>query len=352
VKTIDIKHRQNGFDLLRHVAALLVLFGHAYPLCGRPGPGYLGNTVQTIAVKIFFVTSGFLICRSWLSDPHVGRYFVRRALRILPGLIVVVLFSMFVLGPWFTELPLGTYLRAHNTWQYLRNLLLFPEYGLPGVFLKNTYPGAINGSLWTIPVEVSMYLTLPLILGVTSQGGRVGVVASAVLLGAFKILYLRVNRTGFPHVIYGTDIVDAIDVSVYFQIGAVYAVFGLDKYARPLLSILLFSLPIALFYNDILGEIALWVVLPFLVISVGGLHLPIVDQVLRGHDLSYGLYLYGFLMQQAIQAMTHNTLTPHENFAVAAGICVLCALLSWNIVERRALALKPSRRQRETRVTI
>src|ERR1700752_3329146 len=81
-----------GFDLLRLIGALLVLYGHAFPLAGQPAPGFLGNHIQTVGVKIFFVISGYLITKSWLNDPSLPRFAKKRFLRIFPGLAANVAF--------------------------------------------------------------------------------------------------------------------------------------------------------------------------------------------------------------------------------------------------------------------
>ena len=338
------QHRRNGFDLIRLLAATLVIYGHSFPLSNTPGPGYLANSLQTVAVKVFFVTSGFLICRSWLSDPHPLRYLTRRALRILPGLILVVLLSIALLGPALTSLPVSAYLANTRTWAYLSNILLYPRYDLPGVFNRNAYPGAINGSLWTIPVEVFMDVLLPFVIGFKPQRAKLALLLATATFFSFHFLYLYVDRTKFPHVIYGTDVVNASDVSVYFMVGSVYATFALDRFARPLLSVLLLILPGLFFYNRFAGEGVLLITLPFLVISIGTLHLPWFDRIFHGNDLSYGLYLYAFPIQQAIQSLSRNRVGFLKQFLVAVPLAALCAWFSWILVEKRALSAKPQRR--------
>lgn len=108
----------NGFDVLRLIAAALVIWGHAYPLTGHVAPGLFGNGVHTLGVKIFFVISGFLITGSWMSDPHVARYARKRALRIMPGLVAICVLTAIALGPAVTSLPLAGYFRSRETWLY------------------------------------------------------------------------------------------------------------------------------------------------------------------------------------------------------------------------------------------
>lgn len=145
-----VKARGNGFDGLRLAAAALVIIGHAYAITGNVAPGLLANGIQTIAVKAFFVISGFLITGSWVADPNVARYMIRRCLRIFPGLALLCLLTMCIAGPAFTSLGVEPYLRSAGTKFYAWNLVLYPVYSLPGVFEHNTYGPAVNGSLWSL----------------------------------------------------------------------------------------------------------------------------------------------------------------------------------------------------------
>src|SRR6187200_539555 len=83
----------NAFDTLRLVAALIVIFGHAFRLTGETVPVFAGTTVATLGVKIFFVVSGYLVAQSWLRDPHPRRFLQRRLLRIVPALVLVVVLT-------------------------------------------------------------------------------------------------------------------------------------------------------------------------------------------------------------------------------------------------------------------
>ena len=117
-------HRENNFDAVRLIAAAAVIYGHAHPLTGTVDVGFMGNAVQSFAVKVFFVISGFLIATSWIADPNVPRYLEKRALRIFPALVVVVVLCAFVLGPVVTTLPLTQYFANGRTRAYLWNILL------------------------------------------------------------------------------------------------------------------------------------------------------------------------------------------------------------------------------------
>lgn len=124
---------KNNLDAVRMGAAMLVLVGHSYALNGLREHVFLSwLPLGPLGVYIFFTISGYLVIESWRRDPHLGRFLVRRALRILPGLMVCVLLSVLVLGPSLTSLPLGAYFRHDLVTLYVWNIVLYPVYHLPG----------------------------------------------------------------------------------------------------------------------------------------------------------------------------------------------------------------------------
>ncbi len=349
VSTLRNAHRNNGFDFLRIIAAVMVIYGHSAALTGSAVYGVLGNSLSTIGVKIFFVTSGFLITRSWIFDPSVTRFVMRRMLRIMPGLACVVLVTLLVLGPVFTKLSLSAYFADAGTWRYLWNVALYPIYNLPGVFAQTKYPVAVNGSLWSLPAEVLMYILTPFVLGRGQMGGRIAILLSAVSFAAAGIYYLRIVSVTPQPVIYGTSLISVLDVAAYFQIGAVYAVFRLERYGRPLLSLAMLIVAAWLVRlmpasSAPLAEFLLLLLLPFAVISIGCQRLRWIEKPLALGDVSYGLYLYGFPIQQALMAFSGNAYDTRDEFLLTLPLTFVCAVLSWLLIERYALIWKPRKR--------
>ncbi len=178
--------RANNFDCMRFVAAALVVLGHSYWLSGRahsePLRAFTGHSdMADVAVNVFFVMSGYLIHASWRHSAGPLAFIGKRALRIFPALAVSVLFTVLVIGPLTTELPLAEYLSAPQTRAYLGNIALLTHFQLPGVFVHNPFPDTVNGSLWTLPYEAFMYLSL-LALGMTGLLRRLSTVVPLVLL--------------------------------------------------------------------------------------------------------------------------------------------------------------------------
>jgi len=147
--------RNNNFNLVRIVAALAVLVTHSFALSsGNPDDEPLRQTLDmtlgSIAVDVFFVTSGLLVTASLLRSESVAAFAWSRCLRIFPGLLVMLLLTVFVVCPLFTTLPLVSYLLDLQTRTYLikgATLVAGIVDRLPGLFENNPYPGTVNGSL-------------------------------------------------------------------------------------------------------------------------------------------------------------------------------------------------------------
>ena len=343
-------HRSNGFDLIRIVAAVMVLVGHTFELSHHTVPGFLDNSISTIGVKIFFITSGFLVTKSWFADPSPIRFALRRLLRIIPGLTGVILVTLLVLGPLLTVLPLRVYFGDQWTWYYLWNLAFYPIYSLPGLFADNPYPFAVNGSLWSLPVEVFMYALLPFVIGQGRMRARftLPIITCAACIAA--IYCVRMSPGSVVRVIYGTGMSPLLEVSCYFAIGSVWALFGWQRFARPWIAIGILVmaswfvpglLPPAL--SSPLSELALMIALPFAVIACGVQRFAWYDRPASLGDVSYGLYLYAFPVQQSVLALSHGQLGVFAVIAITLPVTAFLAVLSWICVERSALALKPTR---------
>ncbi|MEO7064611.1 MAG: acyltransferase family protein, partial [Dokdonella sp.] len=175
-----LAQRSDNFLLLRVLAAAAVIYGHSYAMVAHRGPPevfiYMGWGVYsgTIAVDVFFLTSGFLIAGSFLRRRNLLEFIWARALRLLPAYALCVFGCAFVLGALYTSLPLLDYLKDPATRGYAWINLHFNTtmaWDLPGVFTDNPRRSTINGSLWTLPAEVRMYLFVAIIgaLGILSR---------------------------------------------------------------------------------------------------------------------------------------------------------------------------------------
>jgi peptidoglycan/LPS O-acetylase OafA/YrhL len=329
--------RENNFDFLRFFAAALVLFAHSYPLVGRRGDepltlltGY--EKGGSIAVGIFFVMSGYLIASSWLASSSPKSFLIKRALRIFPALIVAVLLSVFVIGPLVTHLTLGQYLAADGTWTYLQNILLVTRYELPGVFIGNVYPDVVNGSLWTLPLEVLMYIGV-MILGLTGFLKR-------------RLIFLPIAVLAVGHFwLLGKLGIESYFIKNIFKLGLLYYsgsalfLYRDDIPWRGWIAALLFAALVATFRTDI-GPLVYFIALPYLVLYLAYAPLPLISRFGKYGDFSYGLYIYAFPFQQLTIYLFGPQVGVLGLTLIAFVPTLILAALSWHLIEAPAMKLK------------
>jgi peptidoglycan/LPS O-acetylase OafA/YrhL len=337
--------RQNNFNALRLIAAVMVLVSHCFALTNRPEP--LATISQEsfgeLGVSIFFAISGFLIARSWHGDPGLPRFAAKRALRLMPGLIVAVLITALVLGPAVTSLSPSGYLGDANTYGYIaRNSVLDTINGhLPGVFLHNLYPEAINGSLWTLPVEALAYVAAAVLGVVGALRGRILLpVLSFIVLLALSTPPLSITsiQTSGP---VGGHLDLVLYLGALFNAGLLLYVLRDHVVLRWDIAALLLAAWIATANTDWMHPVAL-LALPYLVLVLAYRTPRWVGAITRPGDLSYGIYVYAFPAQQLASYVWGPSLTPGVMLALVAAPLYLIALASWHLVEAPALRLKPS----------
>jgi peptidoglycan/LPS O-acetylase OafA/YrhL len=309
---------RNSFDLLRLLAAAAVIAFHAAPLAGL-APWSIGQVnLGALGVGAFFVISGYLVTDSRVRTGSLQAFLAKRVLRIEPGLIASLVVTAFVIGAFATTLPLGEYLRRKEVYLYVaKNTLLYPTaYGLPGVFEYNPLPKVVNGSLWTLRVEFTLYLGLGL-LGAVRLLGPVAMAAAAALCACAAFVLQAapgVVPSGLVHP---------------GQIGSQYAFLF---FAGALLRLIDRPLPAWTLGSALLLFTPAWILgLPVAVVWLGNrrsIRLPA--------DLSYGLYIYAFPVQQLLAA--HGLLS----FWASLAATLPFAAASWFFVEAPALSLKPA----------
>ncbi len=330
---------KNSFDLLRLFAACLVLYSHQHVLLGMTEPQLFGwNTLGGVGVSVFFFLSGLLVWSSWMRDPHWKRYFIRRSLRIFPGLWLVVILSVFVLGPWLTTLPLAEYFQVDQTKRYLSTAALIVRQGLPGVFADNPYPHALNGSLWTLPVEFFCYVL------VAAFGGFLSTRKDWVF-GAGFVFAIVAGALG-PGV-FGARFTAHFEMLSLFWWGVWYGCVSACKPSQRRVYWLLTLVAMLLFLS--LGTRG--VDRTGILLFAGGL-VVLAQRATSGAvltdrlgDLSYGMYIFAFPVQQTLIELAHGRGWAFETYLASSCLTTAgLAYASWHLIEKRALLFKPAAR--------
>jgi peptidoglycan/LPS O-acetylase OafA/YrhL len=337
--------RDNVFDVLRLAAALAVLLSHCYPLTGRDEPvaGLVGETLGDIGVAVFFAISGFLVARSWASQPGLRPFAAKRALRLLPALVICVWLLALVLGPIVTTLSLGDYLTTPQTWIYpLRSSVLITFAGrLPGVYEHNPFANAVDGSLWTLPLEACCYVMVA-VLGALALLHRRALLAAGVVVGLVALSPPVDIASHLPggaqDTAAGGNVVIVIHLVVVFLIGSLL-------YAARDRVRLSWWVAAALGVLWVVSWKSEWVVvtaslfIPYAILVVAYRAPRSLNALVRPGDVSYGVYVYAFPVQQTV-ALAWKGVGPLGMLLVATPVTYLLGLGSWRLIESRALALK------------
>jgi peptidoglycan/LPS O-acetylase OafA/YrhL len=329
---------KNSLDLLRLVAATLVLYSHQYALTGQAEPSFFGwTTFGGAGVTIFFFLSGLLVWSSWQRDPDLKRFFVRRSLRIFPALWVVVLASIFLLGPVFSSLSLAGYFGLPQTWNYLSTALLLVRNVLPGVFVDNPYPLAVNGSLWTLPVEFLCYVSVAVL-------GCIKVTAKGVLIAASLLLF--VLTASFASVLSGARFTPHFEMVAVFWWGVFYGYGSSLLHAASHKRLVLVLGSVAFLVYSCVGprglERTAMLVFAALMVHVALRISSGAKVTARIGDLSYGMYIFAFPVQQMLVHWSQGLgWSLGVSFAFSLAVTSGFAFASWHLIEKRALLFKP-----------
>ncbi|MEM9262225.1 MAG: acyltransferase [Pseudomonadota bacterium] len=326
--------RDNNFNLIRMVAALAVLYSHAFPI--TLGPNAVqplqnilnGVSVGAIAVQGFFGISGFLITRSYVRSGSWVRYWSARTLRLFPALFIALLATVLVAGFFLTtEGPLSFWSAAPE--YIIRNLTLFSlKYDLPGVFSDNPYGSPINGSLWTLFHEFVCYTMVFAV-------GLIGMLNSKRRSTVLIVLYLAFHvlvRYYEPH----PRLTALNELSFPFFLGSIAYVYQEKIPLNYWLSACLFALAYAsrgwILFPELLSLSIVYGIFVLGYRPSGG-----IRHYNKLGDYSYGTYIYAFPIQQLIASL--GVASVAGNILYAVPITVALAVASWHLLERPALDL-------------
>jgi peptidoglycan/LPS O-acetylase OafA/YrhL len=321
---------RNNFDQLRLLSAISVLISHSFVLSVGTNvdePIYRLShqqvTLGRIAVAVFFIISGFLITGSYLRSPSPLRFVWARALRLFPALSVTLGVLAVVVGPVLTTLSLGEYFSTPGVLRFVAVNLSLTGFvsGLPGVFEHNPFPIAVDGSLWTLHYEAECY-------GLVLLCGIAGLLNRWVMLALFiPVIMASGMSLGGPR----------IEFASYFIGGAMMHLWKppLRRVTALLCSLLLCITLLMGGFRPLCATAG-----AYLVCYVALRFRPIQFQKAARSDLSYGIYIWAFPVQQTVAMALGSTATWWVNILISIPAVLGFAWLSWHVVENPALSLK------------
>lgn len=340
--------RENNFNTVRLTLSMLVVLFHAYAVGQQSDPlsrllePYLN--IGQLAVGTFFLLSGLFVMQSWLQDPRVWAFMVKRFARVFPGLFVCVL-STTVIAVSFYSVQGAAGLNTFEPWNYVvSNSLLHylkadipaGQLVIPGVFANLPNP-AMNGSLWSLYWEGKFYVLLALI-------GMMAFNRSAYWFTAIGTL-LIVLMPERPELV--RDFVWEFNLLTIFLVGVVLQTLSSFITIRwqHVLAAGLFcyltrwgSVPFSIYL--FCGIAALW---------VGSSRLPL-PSFFRQHDYSYSVYIYHWPILQMLKS-SFPSVSGMILFITVTLLLLPISMGSWHFIEKPCMRLGRRICQRYTKPT-
>ena len=335
--------RKNNLNIIRLVASLMVLYMHSFAVSVGVQDEDVMDVITAhqaqsggVAVYIFFIISGFLICRSYDRSSSLWSYTKARFLRIWPLYFIVVTVYTFIIGALLTDYPFDVYFFSEIK-EYFETLgFLSSSAMLPGVFQYH-YNHSMNGSIWTLMYEVLWYI---LVVALAPLWKRFK--ASIVPIYAVMLLgYMMLSGTG------DSFLLNFFTLGMFFTAGMMFYLFSDRiklswKYALVCLGVLIFSI----FLSDFKAVFSLFG--GYIIFYIAFQKKYIATWYDKIGDLSYGIYIMAFPIQQTLveclgkPTYGYNTLSMNSylNMLLTLVIVLPLSYLTWHFIEEPCLKLK------------
>jgi peptidoglycan/LPS O-acetylase OafA/YrhL len=351
--------RKNNLDLTRFLLAVSVMFTHAFTIYenGKSEPlkpFFNGHfTIGIFAVNFFFIISGFLVLQSWKYSKGVIDFLIKRILRIYPAFIVVCILSAFV----FCPVGIGNNTDPFLHWKAYVSLIQYYKFfysvfflsspELPATFTSSPYTQDINTSLWTIWYEFVCYLIL------VSMG----------VLKVFKVRFLLLVLFFLSIIFYILDFTSNYQEIMNHRVSIIseYAIERIHNLGRFMMFflggacfyfyrayipksrwLLLLSLMVLILNFQLLKQIEIAQVIfgSYLLFYFAFSKKITAYKFAKHGDFSYGIYLYGWPVQQLVMIYFGDKLSLTGTLVCSLLIVIPLAVLSWHLIEKQFLKLK------------
>jgi len=331
-------NRTSGFDYIRITLAASIILWHAIPLSYGPALelAYWRSPfgwAYHFVLPMFFALSGFLVAGSLNRCPTLVSFFGLRVLRIVPALSVEITLSALLLGPALTSYTAAAYFTDPRFHSYFLNIVGEIHYVLPGLFDRNPLPSVVNAQLWTIPYELQCYLAIGGLAVTAALRRRIILLVVVVASQALWVWQaIKMGEDGSAGGASGPILVVAFLAGILFHLYRDRIRLSRTTFLVMLAgSIALSALPHGAYYLPLPAT--------YMTIYLGLLN-PRPIRLVSSGDYSYGLYLYGYPLQQAVAAVGPETHHWWINAGVSLPAALLIATLSWRLVEKPTLGLR------------
>jgi peptidoglycan/LPS O-acetylase OafA/YrhL len=257
----------------------------------------------------------------------------------MPGLIFCVLIAAFIAGPLMSTLSAPDYFSDPLTVNYLKGAALNIQYALPGVFSENPVSAAVNGSIWSLPAEVVMYIVFPIaiFIGKKLRHYEFFITAATIAVCVIREIWLY-HYPDFTPVVYGLSLKDVTTLAPYFFIGGMFTIPRYRALLNVQVAMMLIIFAEAVSLSGVKMDVLSFIALPYAVLSFAFAAKPVFAKFSVKNDYSYGIYLYGFPAQQAVIAYVQikSGLTSNANimFVMSFAIAFAFSIASWHLVEK------------------
>jgi peptidoglycan/LPS O-acetylase OafA/YrhL len=341
-KSITIEDRMQsaggamtGFDYLRIALSVAVLCWHS--IRNSTGSIELDHALWSgscrflpaAIIPTFFALSGFLVAGS-LDRTRLVPFMTLRFLRLVPALAVEITLSALILGLIFTTLPRSQYLTHEQFYSYFLNIVGSVQYRLPGVFETNPDGGTVNAQLWTIPFELECYFALVLLSLSTLVRRRLAFISVAFGLSLALTVWTLLGHPADPT----THIPGRALVLSFLAAVSLYLYRGVIPYSN-VVGVLSAIAAAALLEIPDAAYLAAFPV-AYMTVWIGLMRPPAIPF----GDLSYGIYLFHFPIEQTVMHMFPGVRTWWMLTLVTLPFATICAWLSWNLIEKPILTRK------------
>ncbi|MDC0596914.1 acyltransferase [Candidatus Pseudothioglobus singularis] len=334
---LNTSKQNNCFDEVRFILAFIVLMAHTSALGNTDRLQWLTHFFDAnVAVKGFFAISGYLVTKSFYSSKTTLQYFEKRIRRIYPAYIGVIMYCL-IIGAFLTQDTFFEFITNADTYRYIfsnLSLLNFIQPSLPGVFVENKM-NIMNGSLWTIKVEIMLYFVVPILCYLYSHIGKKLTYFLALGFGIFWFIYF----SEFSTISIAKQLSWQFPGQLpYFALGSLLGFFTIKKFST--IIILLISFIYYIFLRNELDEIYIelinMIIIPLFIITIANIKSLSIG-IGRYGDLSYGLYLFHFPTIQILEHFDLYSAYPYLSLLTSIVLTLGLAFFSWHFIEKIVL---------------